>query len=544
MHRVVLAVGPKRSEYFARLFGGRWPAERADAASHLELEGSAADAFPVMLDYLYSADLVDCEFGAEHITAENVVALRHLAQYFQIPKLFALATDVLRSKICLDPESAPTFLVEATSYGDERLANASVDECAKEIRNIGAAQFEKLPSNLFAKILSSEKLSTENSKYMSHVLVHYCKAHRGDDGINEELFAIITEECIMPEVDKTAALPLLEIITELSQHAKTNAGIMKIQARCIYIISSSWTDFADLKETEVSTGKNGDWVSHPFDMGEDGGNGLPDKLQIECLKACLYRAKKRLEYLVGEKNTFEHLFAQKNKLCAILETQAISARSRESVLEDSLERYKKQNRHLKKKFKKAKQTILQHEISVSSGHFSGDSSDNSCSEYSSDSSSDSSRDSKEQRGRKKRARSAATSRSRRALALAAARGGAPFRAHADAAPRLRVAGAEAAEADGAYELPRTDFVPRCFPRGWDRTSPLWCKRGGARDDREFYIYRAEATERTAKRWILAQSGFTSLMLYSTRNDEKVTDTPQNRDWVKIDGKGVSTLRIE
>ena len=49
-----------------------------------------------MLDCLYCTDPDDVQFGATSITVDNVVALRHLAQYFSISVLFALATDRLQ----------------------------------------------------------------------------------------------------------------------------------------------------------------------------------------------------------------------------------------------------------------------------------------------------------------------------------------------------------------------------------------------------------------------------------------------------------------
>lgn len=82
VHKCVIAVGAKRSEYFATLFGSQLPLrETANNTSNIELHKVAATAFPVLLDFMYS-----CKDKLQ-ITTENSTALYYLAQYFQIKRL-------------------------------------------------------------------------------------------------------------------------------------------------------------------------------------------------------------------------------------------------------------------------------------------------------------------------------------------------------------------------------------------------------------------------------------------------------------------------
>jgi hypothetical protein len=66
LHKGILAVGPRKSEYFARLFkaGGRF-AESSSNTSRIILTELEANAFPHFLDYLYSVDdlEISTEFG-------------------------------------------------------------------------------------------------------------------------------------------------------------------------------------------------------------------------------------------------------------------------------------------------------------------------------------------------------------------------------------------------------------------------------------------------------------------------------------------------
>ena len=54
VHKVALSFGSNRSEYFVRLFQNESCSEHKTSTSRIEMEEPAAQAFPIMLDYLYS----------------------------------------------------------------------------------------------------------------------------------------------------------------------------------------------------------------------------------------------------------------------------------------------------------------------------------------------------------------------------------------------------------------------------------------------------------------------------------------------------------
>jgi hypothetical protein len=81
-HKIILAVGPRCSDYFARLLqtGDRFP-EGQSNTSRVELEVLAAEAFPVLLDFMYDQN------STLAVNSKNASALHYLGQYFGIRRL-------------------------------------------------------------------------------------------------------------------------------------------------------------------------------------------------------------------------------------------------------------------------------------------------------------------------------------------------------------------------------------------------------------------------------------------------------------------------
>jgi hypothetical protein len=92
VHMNILAVGSRRSEYFARLFlsAGENFAESKSKTSKIKLEEIAANAFPQMLDYLYWPE------KELHVTIETATALHHLGSYGGTPSSSGRRISLLR----------------------------------------------------------------------------------------------------------------------------------------------------------------------------------------------------------------------------------------------------------------------------------------------------------------------------------------------------------------------------------------------------------------------------------------------------------------
>lgn len=145
VHKNILGVGPRRSEYFSRVFRNKMVIEATKSTSYIQLQDSAASAFPEMLDFMYKRNDATAEINA---TSENAVALRHLAQYFGIPALFLSINKFIKSD--LQVWNATIYLAEAELYRDEKIVSAALKYCTP----LPAALFKDVTSSPFFKCAS------------------------------------------------------------------------------------------------------------------------------------------------------------------------------------------------------------------------------------------------------------------------------------------------------------------------------------------------------------------------------------------------------
>ena len=91
--------------------------------SHIELENSAAAAFPIMLDFMYSHTSVNVQ-----ATTKTAVALRHLAKSFDIPALLTTINEFIRKDMTKD--NIHIYVQEATVYRDEEIIQSTMQTAA------------------------------------------------------------------------------------------------------------------------------------------------------------------------------------------------------------------------------------------------------------------------------------------------------------------------------------------------------------------------------------------------------------------------------
>ena len=121
VHKAIIGLGPRGSQYFLNMFRTNGMlAETQSSTSRLELEPSAAVAFPIMLDFMYHTDNNMTKasgggFGEKgydvNATTETAVALRHLANYFEVPSLFEAVNEFIGDD--MDKDNIDMYLEEA-----------------------------------------------------------------------------------------------------------------------------------------------------------------------------------------------------------------------------------------------------------------------------------------------------------------------------------------------------------------------------------------------------------------------------------------------
>jgi len=128
VHKQNLAVGPRRSEYFVKIFsgGGRF-AESRDNKSRIELEELNAKYFPELLDYAYEGKL--------QLKTENSTALDSMAKYFDMRRLRWEAKQFWQKDI-QQATTCGTYYEHARMLKDDKILNVAVATCSENIMNI------------------------------------------------------------------------------------------------------------------------------------------------------------------------------------------------------------------------------------------------------------------------------------------------------------------------------------------------------------------------------------------------------------------------
>ena len=132
VHKAVIGLGPRGSQYFLNVFRMKGLRESDSSTTTLQLQPSAAKAFPVMLDYMYTNPLSrDSDVEA---TSDTAVALRHLANYFGVPTLHTSVNEFIDSD--LNASNVHIYLKEAQIYHDDKLIDAALSIVADNWRDI------------------------------------------------------------------------------------------------------------------------------------------------------------------------------------------------------------------------------------------------------------------------------------------------------------------------------------------------------------------------------------------------------------------------
>ena len=135
VHRLVVGAGPRKSNYFLRLFKTKGLKEAQASTSHITLERSAANAFPLMLDFMY-----DISSGDVEASTETAVALKHLANYFDVPSLLGNIDKFIQDDLTLD--NMHIYARDGNLFHDDETIQDTMKRVAPEWRNLFASDDE------------------------------------------------------------------------------------------------------------------------------------------------------------------------------------------------------------------------------------------------------------------------------------------------------------------------------------------------------------------------------------------------------------------
>lgn len=245
----------------------------------LELEDSAAEAFPAMLDFMYSTD--DAE-----INTENAVALRYLASYFGIEELFDQVSTYIQGHLCY--QAAPTFLSESAIYQDEKILKAAATICAQNFAALEEDRVSRLSPELFQLVVSAPDFECTSEAY-SRKLAAFCENQ--EKVLDADLLKMITSSKLCPTVDPEAAIYLLKLAIEsgLTSGATSDESLKN---RCMRAACSSW---------EISLVQGQQFEPFPVRAYKrkhsKAYDGLPSDIRCVLLESALASAKATLDQL-------------------------------------------------------------------------------------------------------------------------------------------------------------------------------------------------------------------------------------------------------
>lgn len=247
-HKNILAVGPCKSDYFASLFRSTHLAESQDNTSHIVLEEPAANAMPIMLDFIY-----DIPRHKLDICTSHVVALRYLSKYFGIRILYRKVMEFHKKDMTLDNIS--TYIQDAAVFHDESILKLAATKCLDNLQQLADERLlEQMDPSFFLRILSNPEVDTCSvSCQMSTLLVKYCQIHK--DELTKELFEALTDRKYIPQIDREAAVALLELEVAICGVESKESGPSSscLQKRCIKVLALHWKDFAQHDKMPSST---------------------------------------------------------------------------------------------------------------------------------------------------------------------------------------------------------------------------------------------------------------------------------------------------
>jgi len=225
VHKVMLAAGVQLSEYFKSVFtgGGRDLREGISKTTTLELEETAADAFPHYLDFAYTGEL--------NATSLTATALLHLANYLRCRQLHCAVTKFMQGDLC--GTNASLYLAEAERYSLEKVAAAALPVCAASIDKDDYLM--ALPPTLFCRVVGSPD-RTCPSEVLSTLVVQYCRGPNGAS-VNGTFLDEVTKPEMMPTISPDSALTLIELTV---QHKPPNAS--SLFERCTHACATHWRD--------------------------------------------------------------------------------------------------------------------------------------------------------------------------------------------------------------------------------------------------------------------------------------------------------------
>lgn len=323
VHKSVLAIGPKRSTYFARAFFSPPPPpptqqqqqrptenernewlscggieelmkDHVDTQSslvRLQLHQLAAEVFPILLDFMYSMQ------GQVTITTANAVPLYSLAALLEIKTLRKKVRDFWTRD--LNMENLCTYYQHARIFKEKRLIAHAEEYCASHIFEVHESVVVDILATVdpffFLRVVTMPTIGAGDttSLRLSLLIAVYCNIHKAE--LDPSMFWGLTDASHLPKLEIKAARTFLELEDKICG-VECRHQTSPLKTRCIAVLAENW-DVACFKKPETDSERDATKsVSLPRLYGEP--------LELFASKAFL-NAKKRLDWTERERKSLQ-----------------------------------------------------------------------------------------------------------------------------------------------------------------------------------------------------------------------------------------------
>lgn len=240
VHKNILSVGSRKSEYFSRLFQNGSFAEAQNQTSRIELEAIAAKAFPKLLDHVYSQESALC------IDTFSATALHYLGEYFEMRRLRWEAKQFWRKDLSL--QTCGTYYEHASIFQDEKILQAVASVCADNALSMDstASILKAARPEFWLEVLKLSTISDDFSLHVSNLTATICANNKN---MGSDLFNQLTDARYLPNIPVSAAYQLIELEEDI---VGTGSQLSSLQSRCIESLSNNWEDVNISDEQTIS----------------------------------------------------------------------------------------------------------------------------------------------------------------------------------------------------------------------------------------------------------------------------------------------------
>lgn len=292
IHKSEVGLGPRRSKFLTAKFDEDEHADVTDPNTEVYLPSRVAALFPEFLDYVYSDTL--------QLTTRNVLALKHLANHFDVRALYKKTDSFVQSDLNL--KTAPTYCTEADLVLDEDVQKKAVQIMAENFGRMDMTVITQLPAKMFKEVLSSPHLDVE-SEFLSNKVAQFMRFTDGS-AISDEMLFMLTHPQIMPMISSDEAFFFLNWGLKYPQ-VLDEGDDASLRNRCIEAVARSWmTTLAGPIATlrpEAATGINAGNLNPECAFNY---SSLPAGIKVEIFEASILAAKRDVEKSKSEVRHF------------------------------------------------------------------------------------------------------------------------------------------------------------------------------------------------------------------------------------------------